>query len=315
MGTTQTAEPAGDGVDDGQTDGASAPSSLKDAVRGVIYLSVVIGGLLVLVPGLFILLRVWGGTFLPEIALPLLLIVGAVLLLLAVGSLAIAFSQLDLASKRHPLGLPEGSVRAVIALLLVLLFFITAVFLYSNVARGASTRTLEGVTTAQLAAIPVDEIVRQAQTGGTGDDATYEVVLRGQPNEDSVDIAKSVLTTVGTLVVSVAAFYFGSRSVEVATQSVTASAVRVLEASGGDGDGDGDGGSPEATPSPTDPTPGDDPPSGDDPPPPDDDPPVADPLGTAETEEERLAASRELMADTDNGPRGEDGDQDPQLEE
>jgi hypothetical protein len=70
--------------------------------------------------------------------------------------------------------LPRGSIRAAIALALILVFVILSVYLYST--------------------------------------------LQGSP--DAPDIAKQLITTLGTLVVAVAAFYFGANSVQTATASM-----------------------------------------------------------------------------------------------
>lgn len=209
--------------------------SVIDVVFGMTLLVGLIVGVMVMIPVLLNWLR-QDGNFLPETALPVLLIAGTVLLMLAVGMIAVAFGKMNLASWKHPLGLPEGSIRAIIALLLILLFFITGVFLYGNVAQGGEVRVLEGVDAERLAAIPLDDIENQVVTSD-GDDPVYRVTLRGMPDQDSVDIAKYLMTTVGTLVVSVAAFYFGSRSVEVA--SATARTVAVTGSTGGGGDHDG----------------------------------------------------------------------------
>ena len=66
----------------------------------------------------------------PEIALPVLVMFGAAALLISLAFLATALAALGLSDRSHALGLPEGSVRALIALLLITLFIITAIFLY-----------------------------------------------------------------------------------------------------------------------------------------------------------------------------------------
>ncbi len=73
-------------------------------------------------------------------------------------------------------------MQAVIALSLVLIFVIASLYLYSDLpATGARVET--------------------------------------QSTRDRFDFAKQLLTTVGTLAVAVAGFYFGARSVEAAQQS------------------------------------------------------------------------------------------------
>jgi hypothetical protein len=109
--------------------------------------------------------------------------------------------------------LPEGSVRAVIALLLILLFFISAIFLYADVGRRETDRVLKGIDAARLASIPTDSI-RSLESVGSGESKTFNVVLLGaDKNQESRDLAKQLVTTVSTLVVAVAAFYFGTSSV------------------------------------------------------------------------------------------------------
>jgi hypothetical protein len=60
--------------------------------------------------------------------LPLLAIGGVILLILVLTIVAAIFEFLDLANKNQAMGLPEGSIRAVIALSLIVLFAILAVY-------------------------------------------------------------------------------------------------------------------------------------------------------------------------------------------
>jgi hypothetical protein len=64
-----------------------------------------------------------------EVVLPILLVYGVLTLLVALAALVAILSYFGLSSEASALGLPEGSVQAVIALVLVLIFAITAVFL------------------------------------------------------------------------------------------------------------------------------------------------------------------------------------------
>jgi hypothetical protein len=65
--------------------------------------------------------------------LPLLAIGGVLVLILMLTVVAIIFSILGLTNKEQAMGLPEGSIRAVIALSLIVLFAILSVFLYQGV--------------------------------------------------------------------------------------------------------------------------------------------------------------------------------------
>ena len=63
-----------------------------------------------------------------------------------------------------------------------------------------------------LATIPPERIYSSERIAGTGDPPRYDVVLVMTRNEGASDLAQQLLTTVGTLVVAVAGFYFGSSS-------------------------------------------------------------------------------------------------------
>jgi hypothetical protein len=111
------------------------------------------------------------------LALPLLLIAGVVIFLNALAALVVIFVRNGLSNRNYALGLPDGSIRAIIALSLILLFAIMAVFLY--IGQGGFGTTI-------------------------------------QPTAAQTDIAKQLVTTLSTLVVAIASFYFGSTTVREA---------------------------------------------------------------------------------------------------
>lgn len=162
----------------------------------------------------------------PDVLLPILASVSAIGLLISLSFLAIAFSVLDLADRNQALGLPEGSVRALISLLLITLFVITSIFLYRQLRfplEEAIVTNYKGISEAQLAEIPAEEVI-SIQTSADGEEKTFDVERRVPPveaTEASQRFAEQVLTTISTLVVSVAAFYFGTRSVSVARGTTT----------------------------------------------------------------------------------------------
>jgi hypothetical protein len=108
------------------------------------------------------------------VGLPLIVVVGVIVLLIVIALVTFTFSVLGLTSKKEALGLPDGSVRSIIALMLLVLFSILAIYLYNSIAHGGLT------------------------------DATAK---------DAVDIAKQLITLLGTLVTAVASFYFASNAV------------------------------------------------------------------------------------------------------
>lgn len=160
-----------------------------------------------------------------EVALPVLAIVGAIGLLASLAFLSVAFAALGLSDKSRALGLPEGSVRALIALLLLAFFVITAIFLYRqarNPVVDPTIATYTGISGDQLAQIPSDQLITiQARTEvAAGSETKVYDVTRRLPailaNEASERFAQQILTAISTLVASIAAFYFGVQSVAIA---------------------------------------------------------------------------------------------------
>ena len=131
-----------------------------------------------------------------EWVLPVILLGGIIALIAALGGLVILLSAFDLTDKRAALGMPEGSIRAVIALMLILLFTIMGIYIY------ASLRFTEEAFLSLAA---------------TNDQAAE--TLRA-----SEDLARQLLTTVGTLVVALASFYFGSNTLAPFTGAPAAAA-------------------------------------------------------------------------------------------
>lgn len=169
----------------------------------------------------------------PDVLLPILTSVSAIGLLISLSFLAIAFSVLDLADRNQALGLPEGSVRALISLLLITLFVITSIFLYRQLRfplEKAVVTNYKGISEAQLAEIPAEEVI-SIQAIGEGEEKTFDIERRVPPveaTEASQRFAEQILTTISTLVVSVAAFYFGTRSVTVARGTTTTTSSPVI---------------------------------------------------------------------------------------
>lgn len=127
------------------------------------------------------------------VRLPLLIIAAVIGLLAAIGFIVVAFSLFKLVNPDQPLGLPEGSVRALIALLILVIFAAMTIFFF-----GA----MRSMSLADNAAIVA-----------------------------ASDLAKQVITMLGTLLTAVASFYFGS-------QSATTAAVKVAGATTPAGGGD-----------------------------------------------------------------------------
>jgi len=158
------------------------------------------------------------GDFRPEVALPILLVSGLIALVAALAILVGTFSIFELSAPGSAFGLPEGTLQAVIAMMIIMIFAITSLYLNASV----KTTTLKSVLTqAQLADIPSDEIQsitpREDESGKQVEDESGNQlfdVQRVVANRVGEDFAKQLLTTLSTLVVAVVAFYFGAKSVE-----------------------------------------------------------------------------------------------------
>jgi hypothetical protein len=156
----------------------------------------------------------------PELKLPLVVIFGVVILLMVIGLLVFSFSHLNLASPQQALGLPDGSVRSIIALMLLVLFTIVAIFLYNSVATSGALQSVKNVSAADLETMRkhVTVVVATADPGKeTG--GPFTVYFRNS-NLAGEDIAKQLIILLGTLVTAVASFYFGANSVASAHEAI-----------------------------------------------------------------------------------------------
>jgi hypothetical protein len=141
-----------------------------------------------------------------------IIVIGVLLLVVALTVMTLFFASRQLTDRNQPLGLPEGSIRAVIALMLIVIFAVAAIFLYSNIAVPYGA-TLQALTSDQLKQIPVTDMLSEKLNA---DNTTYTVVVVVRKSAASEDFAKQLLTVISTLVVSISSFYFGSRVSETA---------------------------------------------------------------------------------------------------
>jgi hypothetical protein len=140
----------------------------------------------------------------------IVLAVSLLLLLLFLVSVGYFFMQLT--NSNEALGLPPGSIRAIIALLLILIWVIVSLFLFTGISQQTSTTTtvtstipltptptptLSGTTSITPTPTPSGETTTTTSTNGGG---------------DAIKLAQQFYTTMSTLVVAIAAFYFGSNT-------------------------------------------------------------------------------------------------------
>jgi hypothetical protein len=167
-----------------------------------------------------------------EVLLPFVAICGIVLLLGTLALVSIAFGAFGLSDKTQAMALPEGSIRAVLALSVVVLFAILSVFLYDKLASGGPIVKLEQLTepvknefiknNPGLRDVVVTPSLLKNEQGvvqkdDKGADVYVYTIAYGTPhNQQSDDFAKQLLVMLGTLLTSIAAFYFGAKTAAAA---------------------------------------------------------------------------------------------------
>lgn len=182
------------------------------------------------------------------LGLPILAIFGIMILLGALALISTLFARLGLASISDALALPPGSIRAVIALSLIVLFALISVMLVQSLGRPFKLEGLSEAAKAELVRDPSNRVTAvipvacdqagsarpQAAASPASDSAarsrapasaceagpfSYTVYLGQEPGGEATELAKQLLVLIGTLMTSVTSFYFAARSGEVATKN------------------------------------------------------------------------------------------------
>jgi hypothetical protein len=167
-------------------------------------------------------------------SLALLAIGGVVVLILLLTAVAMIFSILSLTNPAQAMGLPEGSIRAVIALSLIVLFAILSVFLYQGVSTSGPLNTIANLSDTERA-----EFIRSHPTARDiqsvlvkepplkNTDGTpkyfYDVSYRST-NATADDFAKQLLVLLGTLMTAITSFYLGAGTATSAAKAGGAAA-------------------------------------------------------------------------------------------
>jgi len=167
-----------------------------------------------------------------EVALSILLVFGVISFVVALSLVAFIFNLLKLTDKTQALGLPDGSIRSMIALSLILIFMMSSLFLYNQVSRGERQVTYTDISQEQINNFPKEDILSIRRVSGNetlGNETLFDVVVRVKTSEASEDIAKQIITTMSTLVVAVAGFYFGSKTLPGAGAKPTTPLIRRID--------------------------------------------------------------------------------------
>ena len=150
-----------------------------------------------------------------------------VLLFLLMGLIAV-YSKLGMASKENALGLPEGSIRALLSLGLLVVFVTLSFFLYNQLS-AIHLETQRHVSEEEVKNIPADQIFDK-EDERTPEDVTakkpamFAVRRIVQPTKSGEDLAKQIFTTISNLLIAIASFYFGASAVSSANSAGAASA-------------------------------------------------------------------------------------------
>lgn len=149
----------------------------------------------------------------------------AVALMMLAGS--VVLSALGMGTSSEALGMPEGSIRALIAMVLILMFAIIGIVVFNGGSPGDMYQS-SGLTQTQVDQVraggmvvlqQVQESAAPALPGQPSPEPRYSVLARASMTAESHDFGLQLLTTVSTLVVAVAGFYFGSRATDRAIQA------------------------------------------------------------------------------------------------
>jgi len=148
------------------------------------------------------------------VRLPVLAIGGVIALLVVIALVAGAYTLFNLANPAEALGLPEGSVRAIIALSLIVLFAILTIYLYSDVSHP-EVCALAGLSQDELGKFLTSahgqQVIATVNTAQPGSPAQYTVYYQNISAAGG-DFAKQLLVMIGTLMTSVTSFYFAAKS-------------------------------------------------------------------------------------------------------
>jgi len=147
------------------------------------------------------------------VRLPVLAIGGVIALLVVIALVAGAYTLFGLADAKEALGMPEGSVRAIIALSLIVLFAILTIYLYSDVSHP-EVCTLAGLSQDALDKFLTSEhgqkVIATVSTPLNDGSSAYTVYYQNISAAGG-DFAKQLLVMIGTLMTSVTSFYFAAK--------------------------------------------------------------------------------------------------------
>lgn len=166
-------------------------------------------------------------------AVAALVLVGVVAFTGFVSALSVTAQRLGMLDVRHPFGLPEGSIRAILTFSFIVLVGVFASYLLVQTSRTSLTAPNEPLL------LPVTTLA-EARALQTQLSADGLVVVSGTtepiratfiPRTDfrlADDVAKQILTMLSTMLAAMIGFYFGSRPNETASDPQAAERLRAI---------------------------------------------------------------------------------------
>ena len=131
-----------------------------------------------------------------EYRLPVIAVFAIAAMFAVIAFVAAVYRSAELSSTQA-LGLPEGSVRALIALSLIVVFTVITLFMLAR------------LTTSQQICTDLAAALKSA--AGAGDTAIKDAIAVVNSRQQAAqDLAKQLLTMLGTLLAAISSFYFGS---------------------------------------------------------------------------------------------------------
>jgi len=176
-----------------------------------------------------------------SIGLPLLAVFGIMVLFGSLAMTSTLFQRLALTSKDQPLALPPGSVRATMALALIVLFAIIAIaamrppqelkhledvsgtlraellrdpritVVKSKLERCVSTVAGPALAPGSVIALAQPQAPAAAPTACAAADERYSMVVKVGPDASSQELVKQLVLTIGQLMTMAVSFYFATR--------------------------------------------------------------------------------------------------------
>lgn len=181
-------------------------------------------GLLLLLVGVggFLIWKVFNvDSEMPELLMGIFVVTAIAALMTLLYILAAGFKFMGLTDPNQPLGLPDGSIRAMIALILIIVFIIFGFYLYRNVGAGVSFELEKNISADSLKHVNMDKYKDMQPQVIRSTDSTFTIHSVQKISDEGSKLAQQLLTTVGTLVVAISSFYFGSNTVSSAFAKAT----------------------------------------------------------------------------------------------